>query len=183
MEIRDSKNFLLKEIKINNPSYGGLSMEDFLDYKDKAEEEFDNYSENISDDEREEFDRYSNQVENSKNVKDIDDALLWLFSGDPNTLSDFKNGLSEDVRDFNIGQTSNNNGIKTTVTDVEPETQSVTWDVKKEITDEDIHKKMSSLINDFEKIKLKDFHSRPKLIQLIRDLKTIRNKFSRTIPK
>jgi len=91
--------------------------------------------------------------------------------------------LGEDVRDFKIGQTSEKGGRKTTVTDIDPETQSVTWSVKKDIGDEEIYKNLSDLISKFEKVQTKDFHSRPKLIQLIKDLKTIRNKFSRTVQK
>lgn len=91
--------------------------------------------------------------------------------------------LNEDVSDFNIGQSSETGGRRTTVTDIDPETQSVTWSVKKEVDDSTIHKDLSDLINKFEKVQLKDFHSRPKLIQLVKDLKSIRNKFSRTVVK
>ena len=83
---------ILTEIKVNNPMdrFGGLSMEDFLDYKDRAITEFQNYNENIGDDEREEFDEYHNKVEYSENIQDIDEALLWLFSENPVTLDNFK---------------------------------------------------------------------------------------------
>jgi len=91
--------------------------------------------------------------------------------------------LNEDVSDFNIGQSSETGGRRTTVTDIDPETQSVTWSVKKEVDDSTIHKDLTDLINKFEKVQLKDFHSRPKLIQLVKDLKSIRNKFSRTVVK
>jgi hypothetical protein len=91
--------------------------------------------------------------------------------------------LNEDVSDFHIGQSSETGGRKTTVTDIDPETQSITWSVKKEVDNSTIHKDLSDLITKFEKVQLKDFHSRPKLIQLVKDLKSIRNKFSRTVVK
>lgn len=96
-------------------------------------------------------------------------------------LRDFKNYLlSEDVRDFAIGKSTNTSQGKTVVTDIDPETQSVTWSIKKEVNDEDIYKDLTNLIKKFENAQLKDFHSKPKLIQLVKDLKTIRNKFKRT---
>ena len=91
--------------------------------------------------------------------------------------------LLEGIEDFHIGKTTNTGDNKTTITDVDQETGSVTWSVKKDISDNEIHKDISSLIKKFETIQVKEFHSRPKLIQLIKDLKTIRNKFSRSIPK
>ena len=91
--------------------------------------------------------------------------------------------LNEDVSKFKIGQTSQSGGHKSTVTDVDPTTQSVTWNIKKDITDKEIWDDLTKLIKKFETVQVKDFHSRPKLIQLIKDLKTIRNKFSRTVVK
>lgn len=182
MDIKQHKQFLLSEIKVNDPNKLDLVKNDGeYDYVDtdlikrilikrypRYEEEIDSYCEDIDD---------TSGYEDI-NLKDLYEDFE-TYSG----YIDDEDELDEGVDDFHIGQTSNNNGIKTTVKDVDNTTQSVTWDVKKEVTDQDIHKKMTQLINDFEKVKLKDFHSRPKLIQLVKDLKTIRNKFSRTIQK
>lgn len=93
-------------------------------------------------------------------------------------LKDFKNLLlSEELK---VGDTNKSGGRTTTVTDIDPETQSITWKINKEIDDNEVYDDMTKLIDKFSKVQLKDFHSRPKLIQLIKDLKSIRNKFKRT---
>ncbi len=275
---------ILTEIKVNNPNEKRLSREEFEDLREKVEEEFLNYEENISAEEEDDYWSYMDKVKESDTIKELEDALLWLYSGDQvnvdetinniiedlneikvnqplspelqtefnfwtklhaeegldnlysgtgegeyrdeseltnQEINDFRdkikpnysqedehyiwynnsdelngysklsggiidregNGLNEDVSDFNIGQSSNTGSRKTTVTDIDPETQSVTWSVKKEVDNDTIHKDLSDLITKFEKVQLIDFHSRPKLIQLVKDLKTIRNKFSRTVVK
>lgn len=179
MDISKHKQHLLSEIKINNPVLGKLSMEEFLDYKDRAQDEFYNYEENISEEEREDFDRYNNQIENSNTLKDIDDALLWLYSGDQKNVDAIKNGLQEDISGFEIGKTTQTNTGKTTVTAIDPETQSVTWKVDKDITNDDIHKDLSVLINKLELYK-KKYPDTQKLLSLIQKIKFIRNTFKRS---
>lgn len=179
MDISKYKQILLSEIKIDHPLIGGLSMEDFLDYQDKADDEFFNYSENISDEERGEFDSYWEKVKISNNVKDIDDALLWLYSYDQNTLNDFKNNINEDISDFEIGKTTHTDTGKTTITNIDPETQSVTWKVDNDITNDDIHKDLSVLINKLELYK-KKYSDKQKLLSLIQKIKFIRNTFKRS---
>jgi hypothetical protein len=92
-------------------------------------------------------------------------------------------GINEDVSGFNVGQTKQSDGHKSTVTDVDPTTQSVTWNITKELGDKEIWDDLTKIIRKFETVQVKDFHSRPKLIQLVKDLKSIRNKFSRTVVK
>lgn len=175
MDIKQYKQFLLSEIKVTDPSAQYMIIDWERDepimFKGNLQQVKKTWWNWLEGGHMENETLYS-QEEYDKEMEDMGDDDLF----------DDEN-LDEGVDDFHIGQTSNNNGIKTTVKDVDNITQSVTWDVKKEVTDADIHKKMTQLINDFEKVKLKDFHSRPKLIQLVKDLKTIRNKFSRTIPK
>lgn len=180
MDIKQHKEFLLSEIKVNNPTINPI-INKYKNIIDGAIREYKNLGHNNAGGSL--YDYICNTLDN-----DIDDEWDNYLSFEEQEqlekdINYYAKNLHEGVDDFHIGQTSNNNGIKTTVKDIDTTTQSVTWDVKKEVTDEDIHKKLTQLISDFEKVKLKDFHSRPKLIQLVKDLKTIRNKFSRTIPK
>ncbi len=99
------------------------------------------------------------------------------------TQADQNSTMREDVSDFSIGSSKQSDGHKSTVTDVDPTTQSVTWKIEKEIDETEIWNDLNKVIKKFETIQTKHFHSKPKLIQLIKDLKTIRNKFSRTITK
>jgi len=157
---------IITEIKVNNPlNYEKIFDEcwgqaldevgEFSGGNDFEDEEVENESE---------VSEYARELFKQRTGKEYDD-------------------LNEDVSDFNIGQSSETGGRRTTVTDIDPETQSVTWSVKKEVDDSTIHKDLTDLISKFEKVQLKDFHSRPKLIQLVKDLKSIRNKFSRTVVK
>jgi len=178
---------IITEVKVNNPLTKGLSMEEFYELRLGVEEEFENYRENIGENEIEDFNNYLDKVENTDTIQDLDDALEWLYSGDKSQVEETKDhilkGLQEDVSKFKVGQTTQAGGHKSTVTDVDPTTQSVTWNIKKEISDKEIWDDLTKLLNKFEAIHLKDFHSRPKLNSLIRDLKTLRNKFSRTVVK
>jgi hypothetical protein len=97
-----------------------------------------------------------------------------------NTKNFLLSEINEDIGDFKVGDKTKSGNRTTTVTDINPETGSVTWVVDKGINDEEIYEDMTKLIDKFSRVQLKDFHQRPKLIQLVKDLKSIRNKFKRT---
>lgn len=95
-------------------------------------------------------------------------------------IRDFKNKLlREDIKDFQIGKTTETPSGKTTITDIDPETQSVTWTVNKDLTDSDIHRDLSKLINKLESNQ-KRYHDQKRIKQLLQKLKFIRNTFKRT---
>lgn len=166
---------LLNEIKVNNPILKEL--------KDELIDVINSYREDEGGDDKT-YDSVIDQINQAGN-KDQLLSIMSLFLSDEELAKEYIQGysISEDVSGFNIGQTKTSDGHKTTVTDVDDTTQSVTWSVTKELTDKEIWDDLTKLIKKFETIQTKDFHSRPKLIQLLKDLKTIRNKFSRTIPK
>ena len=83
--------------------------------------------------------------------------------------------LEIDRRRFKVGDVKRKGDITTKVTDIDDTTNSVSWDVKSEITDDTIKKDLTSLINKFDKYKDQD-----KLKELVRELRSIRNRFSRT---
>lgn len=95
-------------------------------------------------------------------------------------IRDFKNKLlREDIKDFQIGKTTETPSGKTTITDIDPETQSVTWTVNKDLTDSDIHRDLSKLIDKLESNQ-KRYHDQKRIKQLLQKLKFIRNTFKRT---
>ena len=100
---------------------------------------------------------------------------------DNNNINARIEGIFNEVSKFKVGDKSRSGDITTQVTDVDDETQSVTWDVKNEITDETIRKDLSSLITKFEKVHMKNFHDKPKLAGLVKELRSIRNRFTRTM--
>jgi len=100
---------------------------------------------------------------------------------DDNDLNARIEGVFNEVSKFKVGDKSRKGDITTTVTGVDDETQSVSWDVKNEITDETIRKDLSSLISKFENVHMKNFHDKPKLSGLVKELRSIRNRFSRTM--
>lgn len=188
MDIKQHKQFLLSEIKVNDP-FGVDSLVNKLTSKDELEEtlgeigyhwgtyaSIKGYIEQISNDYNVDWDIARSAIDK---IYEKYKEHIVEYDADEHEDED----LDEDVSNFKIGQTSQSDGHKTTVTDVDPTTQSVTWSVKKDITDKEVWDDLTKVIRKFEVIKTKDFHSRPKLIQLIIDLKTIRNKFSRTIQK
>ena len=172
---------IITEIKVNNPNKLDLTKNNGeYDYVD---------TDIVKRILMEKYPIYEDEIDSY--CADIDETSGYENIGLKDLYEDFEiylgyiddDELDEDVSDFNIGQSSETGGRRTTVTDIDPETQSVTWSVKKEVDDSTIHKDLTDLINKFEKVQLKDFHSRPKLIQLVKDLKSIRNKFSRTVVK
>lgn len=95
-------------------------------------------------------------------------------------IRDWKNKLlKEDIGDFQIGKTTTTDTGKTTITDIDPETQSVTWKVNKDLTDDDIHRDLSKLIDKLESNQ-KRYHDQKRIKQLLQKLKFIRNTFKRT---
>lgn len=92
-------------------------------------------------------------------------------------LSEIK--ITEDISGFEIGKTTQTDTGKTTVTAIDPETKSVTWKVDKDITNDDIHKDLSVLINKLELYR-KKYPDTQKLLSLIQKIKFIRNTFKRS---
>jgi len=184
MDIKQHKQFLLSEIKINNPLRSKWEKYIIEELNNWEYEESVTWDLPVSKNEEKEL--QNNIDKNNGDLRiTIDGWPLAIYNGGTGfefEVMDDKN-LDEDVSNFKVGQTKQSDGHKSTVTDVNTTTQSVTWDIKKDITDKEIWDDLTKIIRKFETIQVKDFHSRPKLIQLIKDLKTIRNKFSRTIQK
>lgn len=184
MDIKDAKNRLLSEIKINNPSKFENFKRNIIKILERDKE--------FTDDEeqKEDINSYIENIQSSTDENQIKKNLYYYLYSDDNMVQDYIDvalgkasfdPIYEDVNDFTIGKTTQTSQGKTIVTDIDPETQSVTWSLNKGVTDEDIYKDLTNLIQKFEKAQLKDFHNKPKLIQLVKDLKTIRNKFKRTV--
>ena len=89
--------------------------------------------------------------------------------------------LSEDLERFPIGKITKQGINKTTVTDYNPETQSVTWKVEKDFDEDEIYDDLTKIIENLEKVAVKKFHKNPKLTILIKELKTTRNRLKRSI--
>jgi predicted metal-dependent hydrolase len=107
-------------------------------------------------------------------TKDDEDKMIdweWVNQDD--------NYLEEKIEDFEVGKTTETPTGKTTITDIDPETQSVTWTVNKSINDNDIHKDLSNIIHKLESYKSK-YEDKKRLASLLQKLKFIRNTFKRT---
>jgi Icc-related predicted phosphoesterase len=89
--------------------------------------------------------------------------------------------LSENLERFPIGKETNSGTGKTIVTDYDPETQSVTWKVKKDFDEDEIYDDLTKIIEKLEKVAVNRFHKNPKLTLLIKDLKTTRNRLKRSM--
>lgn len=87
--------------------------------------------------------------------------------------------LKEEL-DFKLGDKSRKGNIVTTVKDIDDETQSVTWDVKNELTDTVIHEELTKLINLLNS-NLKNYKDKARLKSLLQKLKFIRNTFKRSM--
>ena len=87
--------------------------------------------------------------------------------------------ILEDVEDFKIGDVTNSGGRKSIVTDIDKDTQSVTWNIKKELDDKDIHKYLTELINKLDENK-KNYYDQKRISNLLQKLKFIRNTFKRS---
>lgn len=172
MEIRDLKNKLLS----NDNEYPH-----FQEWKSQIIENL------LIDD-----DKIFNILKSENNPERFINLLVYYKLVDKNNSEKIKNLLRtgthsdgeyifEDNDWFKVGDKTKSPQGPTIVVHSDPETKSVTWDIKKEITEEEIYKDLSNLISKFESVQLKSFHQKPKLIQLIKSLKTIRNKFKRQI--
>jgi hypothetical protein len=95
-------------------------------------------------------------------------------------ITDAKNKLlKEDINDFQVGKTSQTKTGKHTITDIDPETQSITWAINKKITDSDIYNDIDSLVRKLELYK-DEYNNEKRLNSLLQKLKFIRNTFKRT---
>jgi hypothetical protein len=173
MDIRDSKNFLLSEIKINTPPRRAVlntgDRNDIIVYKKGIK---------------------WNDIKDKPFLPDFEnpEEVTWSLISFPNEKNTNKMwwnddeinfNINENVDDFQIGKTTQSGTSKTTVTDIDPLTQSVTWKVDKDITDKDLHRELSILINKLESYK-KDYKDTKRLASLLQKLKFIRNTFKRT---
>lgn len=82
---------------------------------------------------------------------------------------------------FQKGDISDREYSKHIVTDSDEDKKSVSWDIKREIKEEELLKDISSIIIQLEIIRLKKYKSRDrvKLEDLIRDIKSFKNRFTR----
>lgn len=88
--------------------------------------------------------------------------------------------LSEDIDNgFDVGDSKNIKGKIHTITDIDPETQSITWDIKKNLNDDDIHNELTKLIN-FLMNRKEEYYDYKRLNRLLQKLKFIRNTFKRS---
>ena len=175
MNIRDAKNRLLSEIKVNNPNPTfeiweklKLSIYDIMDnsWSEELDTEYFSMINKITNG----FGLDWNKLSNPKRAE--------LINNTKKLLDKYK--IDEDVNDFSIGKTTQTSQGKTIVTDIDPETQSVTWSVNKNLTDEDIHRDLSKLINKLESNK-KNYSNEKRLKELLQKLKFIRNTFKRSM--
>ena len=175
MNIRDAKNKLLSEIKVNNPNPTfeiweklKLSIYDIMDnsWSEELDTEYFSMINKITNG----FGLDWNKLSNPKRAE--------LINNTKKLLDKYK--IDEDVNDFSIGKTTQTSQGKTIVTDIDPETQSVTWSVNKNLTDEDIHRDLSKLINKLESNK-KNYSNEKRLKELLQKLKFIRNTFKRSM--
>lgn len=169
MNITDRKNFLLSEIRISAPSRIPTinSWEDMTNWVGldafESQELLDNITQNIFN--RDELLSFIK----SKYNGDIKDKLIRYYSKIDEGLED----------EFYVGKETETDTAKTVVTDIDNETQSVTWNVTKGLNDSDIHKELTKLINKLESQK-KDYNNPKRLAILLQKLKFIRNTFKRT---
>ena len=175
MNIRDAKNRLLSEIKINNPN---PTFEMWEKLKSSIYDIMDNsWSEELDT----EYFSMINKITNGFGLdwnKLSNPKRTELINNTKKLLDKYK--IDEDVNDFTIGKTTQTSQGKTIVTDIDPETQSVTWSVNKNLTDEDIHRDLSKLISKLESNK-KNYSDEKRLKSLLQKLKFIRNTFKRSM--
>jgi hypothetical protein len=169
MNITNAKNRLLSEINIKPigqlpPKFMTLSeLQKWLKFND------------------EEFEKLYNAV--TRDIVGKEELLTWIrqnYGGEKlQKLLRYYSNLDEDIKDFQIGQTSKTKTGKHIITDINPETQSVTWVINNKINDSDIHDDLSNLINKLEGYR-EDYNNEKRLNSLLQKLKFIRNTFKRT---
>lgn len=87
--------------------------------------------------------------------------------------------ISESLGGFEIGDEKVVGGDRHKIVDINPETQSVSWDIRKGMNDGDIHNYLSEIIKKLELGK-KDYYDQKRLARLMQKLKFIRNTFKRS---
>jgi hypothetical protein len=87
--------------------------------------------------------------------------------------------LNEEIDDFQVGDEKTIGGKSHKITDIDPETKSITWDIKKRLNDGDIHNELTKLIN-FLTDRKDEYHDPKRLKELITKFKFIRNTFKRS---
>ena len=99
--------------------------------------------------------------------------------------SDLKNMVKEAISDLNIdiskakvGSTQKIDGVTTTLTNIDPETGKLSWDVKYEVDPEQLYNKFDELVNYMRKAE------EGTELAKIRDIvKTLKNRTSRLMNK
>jgi hypothetical protein len=178
MDITDAKNRLLKEIKVNSP-IPTFEMWDKL--KLSIYNIMESQSSNIF---KEEYFSIISKITNGwgLNWNELSNVeKVQLYSQMKKLLN--KYSINEELGDFKLGQSKSTSTGKHTITDMDDTTGSVTWKISKDLDEEEIYNDLTKIIEKLDKIKINKFHKNTKAYQLTKDLKTIRNKLSRTIVK